>query len=158
MSYEAIKIGIISREEYKRRTLAIARGEYRPGRGEPKIWFESLQSMTQVFSNENQDLLKIILEKEPGSIKELEAVTGKKRGRLSQSLKLMERFGIVSLEKRGRGVRPMVNATDFKIEIRNRYTFLTVRMASPLKRRFKLLGDGCLKGLATVSLKKPMRP
>ena len=39
-----MKIGVISREDYKKRTIAIARGEYKPKRGEPKIWFESVQS------------------------------------------------------------------------------------------------------------------
>ncbi len=60
MNDRILKIGIISREDYQKRTLAIARGEYRPKKDEPKIWFESLQSMAQVLSNENRELLKII--------------------------------------------------------------------------------------------------
>ena len=57
---KVIKVGIISREDYKKRTIAIAKGEYRPKPGEPKIWFESLQTLAQVLSSENQELLKII--------------------------------------------------------------------------------------------------
>ena len=56
MTKKTIKIGIISRENYKNRTIAIARGKYEPKRGEPKVWFESVQSMAQVLSNENQEL------------------------------------------------------------------------------------------------------
>jgi predicted transcriptional regulator len=44
--------------------LAIARGEYQPRSDEPKIWFESVRSMAQVLSNENQLLLKTILDRE----------------------------------------------------------------------------------------------
>ncbi|HQP27559.1 MAG TPA: hypothetical protein PLL58_06985, partial [Candidatus Syntrophosphaera sp.] len=77
MNKKVLHIGIMPYEDYKRRTLAIARGEYRPRPGEPKIWFESLQSMAQVLSNENQLLLKTILERKPESLKELEEVTGR---------------------------------------------------------------------------------
>lgn len=65
MPKKIIKVGIISQEAYKRRTIAIVRGEYAPKRGEPKIWFESLQTLAQVLSNENQDLLKIIIAQHP---------------------------------------------------------------------------------------------
>jgi basic membrane lipoprotein Med (substrate-binding protein (PBP1-ABC) superfamily) len=34
---------------------------------EPKVWFESLQSMAQILSNENQELLKTIVEQKPAS-------------------------------------------------------------------------------------------
>ena len=60
MGRNTLKIGIISREDYKKRTIAIARGEYKPGKDGPKVWFESVQSMAQVLSSENQNLLKII--------------------------------------------------------------------------------------------------
>jgi len=62
MKNNILKIGIISREDYKKRTIAIASGKYKPKTNEPKIWFESLQSMSQVLNNNNQQLLKIILE------------------------------------------------------------------------------------------------
>jgi len=41
---KVVKVGIISREDYRERTIAIAKGEYSPRKDEPKIWFESLQS------------------------------------------------------------------------------------------------------------------
>jgi len=113
---KTMKIGIISRENYKKRTIAIARGEYKPKRGEPKVWFESVQSMAQVLSSENQDLLRIINERKPKSLKELELVSGRKRSNLSRTLKTMSRYGIVDLVKQDRAVRPVVKATDFKVE------------------------------------------
>jgi len=116
MAKKTIKIGIISRKNYKKRTLAIAKGEYKPRRGEPKVWFESVQSMAQILSSENQELLRIIDEKKPKSLKELEAVSGRKRSNLSRTLKTMSRYGIVDLVKQERTVKPVVKATDFKVE------------------------------------------
>jgi predicted transcriptional regulator len=37
-----MKIGITSQDESRERTLAIARGEYKPRAGEPKYWFHSV--------------------------------------------------------------------------------------------------------------------
>ena len=106
----------MSREDYKKRTMAIARGEYSPKKGEPKVWFETLQSMAQILSSENQQLLKIIKENNPTSLKELEIATGRKRSNLSRTLHTMSRYGIIDLVKHNRTVQPIVKATDFKIE------------------------------------------
>ena len=116
MTVKKIKIGILSREAYKKRTIAIARGDYKPKRGEPKVWFESVQSVAQVLSSENQKLLKIINECKPESLKELELVSGRKRSNLSRTLKTLSRYGIVELVKQERKVKPVVKATDFNVE------------------------------------------
>jgi predicted transcriptional regulator len=116
MATTVMKVGIISKEDYRQRTIAIAKGEYVPKHGEPKVWFESLQSMAQVLSSENQELLKIIIDRKPASLKELEEMTGRKSSNLSRTLNLMASFGIVSLEKDKKNVRPIVKATSFKVE------------------------------------------
>ncbi len=116
MGKKILKIGIISREDYKKRTIAIARGEYKPRKNEPKFWFESVQSMAQVLSSENQKLLKIIKEQKPTSLKELALVSGRTRGNLSRTLNTMSRYGIVDMVKHNRAVKPIVRATDFKVE------------------------------------------
>jgi predicted transcriptional regulator len=116
MAKKVIKIGIISFENYKERTIAIARGKYTPKRGEPKVWFESVQSMAQVLSSDNQKLLRIIKEQKPSSLKDLELATGRKRSNLSRTLNTMSRYGIVDLIKENRAVKPVVKATDFKVE------------------------------------------
>jgi predicted transcriptional regulator len=116
MNQKVLHIGIISYEGYKKRSLAIARGEYQPQPDEPKIWFESLQSMAQVLSNENQLLLKTILERKPESLKELEAATGRSSSNLSRTLKTMARYGIVKMEKVRRNIKPIVEATDFTVQ------------------------------------------
>ncbi len=88
----------------------------RPSRHEPKTWFESLHSMAQILNNDNRKLLEIILEKKPGSLKELAEVSGKKESNLSRTLKTMNRYGIVELIKNKRAISPIVKATDFKVE------------------------------------------
>ena len=116
MNQKVLHIGIMSYKDYKKRSLAIARGEYRPQPDEPKIWFESLQSMAQVLSSENQLLLKTILERKPESLKELEAVTGRSSSNLSRTLNTMARYGIVKMEKVRRNIKPVVEATDFTVQ------------------------------------------
>jgi len=116
MKTRTITVGIMSKEAYKKRTMAIARGEYTPKKNEPKVWFESLKSMAQILSNENRALLRIILEKKPASLRELEEITGRKKSNLSRTLKTLERYGIVALHKEKNRVVPEVKATDFRVE------------------------------------------
>ena len=116
MAEKTLRVGIISREQYKARTIAIARGQYKPKRGEPKIWFESLQSMAQVLSAENQELLRVILEIKPATILDLEKATGRRSSNLSRTLKTLARYGIVELSRAERSVKPIVKATEFHVK------------------------------------------
>jgi len=116
MRTKTVYVGIMSREAYKRRTLAIARGKYKPKKNEPKIWFESLKSMAQILSNENRVLLRLILEKKPASLAELEMISGRKKSNLSRTLKTLERYGIVVLHREKNRMVPEVKATEFKVE------------------------------------------
>jgi len=116
MGKKILKIGIISRDDYKKRTIAIARGKYKPRKDEPKVWFESVQSMAQVLSSENQKLLRIIKEQKPASLKELALVSGRNSSNLSRTLNTMSRYGIVDLVKQERAVKLVVKITDFRVE------------------------------------------
>ena len=111
-----MKIGIKSREQCKEYTLAIARGEIKPKADEPKIWFDSLESMAQVLSEKNRELLKTIQKQKPQSLTELADVTGRKIGNLSRTLKNMEQYGIVELQKESKSIKPMVRFTSFRAE------------------------------------------
>jgi len=116
MISKTIKVGIMSKEQYKVRTIAIAKDEYTPKKNEPKIWFESIKSLAQILSNENQQLLKTILDHEPKSLKELEELTGRAKSNLSRTLKTLERYGIVELKKENRNLQVEVKATHFQVE------------------------------------------
>jgi predicted transcriptional regulator len=123
MAMRVMKIGIISREDYIKRTLAIAKGAYKPRRNEPKIWFESTKSMSQVLSAENQELLRVIITNKPRSITELEGITNRKKSNLSRTLKTLEKYGIVELKKIKGKITPKVKATDFSVEFGLHYSF-----------------------------------
>ena len=92
-------VGIADYDEMKARSLAIAKGEYSPKRGEPKVWFTSLESFAKVLSRRNVELLQIIAEHQPVGYKELESLSGRKIPSLSRTLRTMERYGLVRLEK-----------------------------------------------------------
>jgi predicted transcriptional regulator len=117
-----MKVGIISKEDYRKRTLAIAKGDYKPRKREPKVWFESVKSMSQVLSNENQELLRVIISHKPHSITELEKITNRKKSNLSRTLKTLEKYGIVELKKMAGKITPKVKATDFKVEFGLHYS------------------------------------
>lgn len=114
---KSMKIGIMPMEQYKKRTIAIAKGEYIPKKDDPKIWFPSVESALQVLSSKNQELLKVIKEKKPQSLGDLESLTGRKRPNLSRTLKTMEAFGLVKITKEKQRVIPEVVADSFNIDI-----------------------------------------
>lgn len=116
MTTHVAKVGILSREEYAKRTRAIARGDYKPAKGEPRIWFDSLRSMAEALSSENQELLRLIVERKPRSLAELEAMSGRRKSNLSRTLKMLEGYGIISLERDEHRLVPTVNAMDFRAE------------------------------------------
>lgn len=122
MMTKVMKVGIISREDYVKRTIAIAKGKYKPRKEEPSIWFESLNSMSQVLSSDNQNLLKVIIEHKPRSLAELEKISNRKKSNLSRTLKTLEKYGIVELPKKEGKLVPKVLATDFKVEFGLHYS------------------------------------
>ena len=124
MAVKVMKIGIISRENYAKRTVAVAKGQYKPRSDEPKIWFETLKSMSQILSNENQNLLKLIIDHKPRSLTELEKISHRKKSNLSRTLRTLERYGIVELPMSKGRLVPKVIATDFKVEFGLNYSQL----------------------------------
>lgn len=116
MATHQVKVGIISREDYVKRSLAIASGKYKPQKSEPKLWFTSLRSMAEVLSDENQALLRQIIESKPESLAELVEVSGRNKSNLSRTLKMLQGFGIVEMSRVNNRVVPHVKATDFKLE------------------------------------------
>ena len=104
-----LKVGIATYEEMKARTMAVARGRRRASPGEPKVWFTSTESFAKVLSAGNRELLRVIAERTPGSLDELARITGKAKSNLSRTLRTMEGYGLVQLERGERGrIRPTV--------------------------------------------------
>lgn len=115
-------VGIANYSEMKKRSLAIAKGEYTPGRGEPKAWFTSVESFAKVLSQKNVELLQMIAEHQPVGYKELGALSGRKIPSLSRTLRTMERHGLVRLEQ-GPDRKIIPHALYSEIELK--YTILT---------------------------------
>ena len=115
---KALKVGIASREAYIKRTMAIARGEYVPAKDEPKVWFESLGTLSQVLSEQNRDLLKLILQTHPQSLSELAERSGRAASNLSRTLRKMEQYGLVQFEQGPNRQRvPRVNYSGVELEV-----------------------------------------
>jgi len=117
MEKHIMKIGILSKDDYRKRAIAIARGEYKPKKNEPTVWFESMESLGQVLSGQNQRLLRIIRDSAPLSLTELEKTSGRKKSNLSRTLKTLSNYGIVGLVRDKGTVRPVVKATGFTVEL-----------------------------------------
>ena len=100
---KTLRVGIASYDEMKKRTMAIARGEHKPGRNEPSIWFPSTESFAKVMSDKNRALLNTINQAKPKSLAELEQLTGRRKSNLSRTLKTLERYGLVRLTRGERG-------------------------------------------------------
>ena len=98
-----LRVGIATYEQMKARTIAIARGEYKPASGEPKVWFRSAESFARVLSDRNRALLGVIAQSPPESLTRLAELTGRKKSNLSRTLKTMERYGFVRLSRGSRG-------------------------------------------------------
>ena len=130
MAKKVMKVGIMPYRDMKARTIAIARGRYKPSPGEPKVWFTSLRSLASVLSEENQALLQAIREHNPESIAEPEEITGRAASNLTRTLHTLERYGFVALETttraRKRGgrapLKPVVLADglDFQLSFERR--------------------------------------
>ncbi len=100
---KTLRVGIATYDEMKARTLAIARGEYRPRADEPQVWFTSAESFAKVLSDRNRDLLRVIAQSAPASLAELAELTGRQKSNLSRTLRTMQRYGFVRLERGKRG-------------------------------------------------------
>jgi predicted transcriptional regulator len=111
----ALKIGILPQDKIRARVLAIARGDFNPRSGDPKIWFTSMKSLAEVLSDDNRALLNIIRDTSPKSVSSLAAATGRTPGNLSRTLKTMSNYGIVEMRREKKLVRPIVKATEFQI-------------------------------------------
>jgi predicted transcriptional regulator len=115
---EKTRVGIATHHELRERALQIARGERRRWPNEPKIWFTSLESLAKVLSEPNRKLLRIIDERRPSSLAELEALTGRKASNLSRTLKTMSQYGLVKLVHGKRGsIAPEVLVREMQMDL-----------------------------------------
>lgn len=113
---KTLQIGIMSREKFQGHVTEIAAGRYIPKKNDPKIWFSSIKSLSEVLNENNMKLLKIIDEQKPESIKELATICKRQPGNLSRTLNTMARYGIIEMKKIGKTSKPIAKALAFNIQ------------------------------------------
>ena len=115
---KTLKVGIASLADYKARTLAIARGERKPSKDDPKVWFQSMESFAKVLSDRNRALLATIAATHPRSVNELAERTGRAPSNLSRTLRTMERYGLIEFELgEGRARIPRVPYSEITLDV-----------------------------------------
>lgn len=113
-----LRVGVAPYEAIKERTLAIARGEYKPLPSEPKVWFSSMESLAQVLSTPNKLLLELIARAKPQSMTELAQLSGRQKSNLSRTLKTMEHYGLVRLTRQKSGeICPQVTFNHLRVDL-----------------------------------------
>lgn len=103
VAMRTLRVGLAGYDDMKARTMAIAKGERKLRKGEPTVWFVSLESFAKVLSARNQDLLNLIAREKPASLTELESLSGRAKSNLSRTLNTMARYGLVELSEGSRG-------------------------------------------------------
>ncbi|MBD1577570.1 helix-turn-helix domain-containing protein [Vibrio sp. S11_S32] len=110
------KIGIMSEKLIRMRLLAIAQGKYKPQSNEPKVWYTSINAISQLLCPENIALLRMIDSERPDSLTQLSELTGRAKSNLSNTLKALSEKGFVRLEQgHGKSIKPVALFTDFEI-------------------------------------------
>lgn len=111
-----VRIGIMSEELIRIRLLAIAQGKYQPKKNEPKMWFTSINAISQLLRPENLELLRLIQSQKPESLTQLAELTGRAKSNLSNTLKNLSDKGFVRLEPScSNSLKPVAIYTDFEI-------------------------------------------
>lgn len=112
------RIGIMSEQLIRVRAIAIAQGKYKPAKDEPKIWYTSLNGISQILNPDNIALLRLIERERPDSVSALAELSGRNKSNLSNTLKGLSDKGFVRLEKGPvRSLKPVALFTDFEIVI-----------------------------------------
>jgi predicted transcriptional regulator len=120
-------------KEFKDLTLAVVRGERAIDPSEPKVWcerieggdttdegvqFASLEAGAKLLSAKNRVLLRMIAERQPKSVSELAAMSGRAEQNVLRTLNKLAAAGIVRLDKgEGRARRPILAARKVHFEI-----------------------------------------
>ncbi|MDL0126547.1 hypothetical protein [Halobacterium salinarum] len=75
---------------------------------EPTLSIENLETFGRVFRSTNLELLKAIVEHEPGSIRELARLVDRNPPEVLENVNELADYGLIELEEDGRAKRPVV--------------------------------------------------
>ena len=119
MKNRTLKVGIAPRQAIFQYVRDVVAGRRRRSADDPDIWFSSVESFAKVLSDKNRSLLALIAEKHPDSIDALAEASGRAKSNLSRTLRTMENYGLVKLEKgKGRKLRPVVTFSQVELRLK----------------------------------------
>ena len=84
-----------------------------------EIWFDSLKSLANVLSKENQQLLKLIAEQQPQSVTELATLSGRAVSNVSRTLKTLAKYNLIEMRTTKTMLRPIVIHQKFIVVVNN---------------------------------------
>ncbi len=118
---EKTKEKVIVITDLKGSLKEFARAYERASRGEEverdTIGVSSLKELQTLLSPKRLELLKVIKEHKPRSIKELAQMVKRDVRNVHRDLVILEAVGLVELEKRGKEVRPVMDYEEIVIRI-----------------------------------------
>ncbi|MGE5034953.1 MULTISPECIES: HVO_A0114 family putative DNA-binding protein [Yersinia] len=79
------------------------------------IWFDSLKSVANVLSKENQHLLTVITEQQPQSLTEIASLSGRALSNVCRTLKTMEKHNLVRMIPNGNAVQVKILADNWLV-------------------------------------------
>ena len=114
-----LHVRIESTDEYRDRVHAdleaFERGDLEADRHELSLPDE--QSLSRLFSPTNLELIRVIAEHEPESMRETATLVDRDIKDVHRNLRELERLGLIEFERDGRAKRPVVWYDEIDIEI-----------------------------------------
>jgi len=90
----------------------------RPETDSPRqLSFETTDQLAQVFTPRAIDLLQVIAQDEPASIREAARLVDRDIKQVSANLERLEEYGVVEFEDEGRAKRPVVEYDEIDIQL-----------------------------------------
>ena len=84
---------------------------------EPQFSFTSFEAFRKAMTPQRFALLKVIREKQPESIKELAAITGRDMKNISEDIKVLLEMDLIEMEKHGKNKAPRLHYEGFRLEV-----------------------------------------
>ena len=82
-----------------------------------RLSFETTDQLARVFTPRAIDLLQVIAQDEPASIREAARLVDRDIKQVSENLERLEEYGIVEFEQEGRAMRPVVEYDEIDIQL-----------------------------------------
>lgn len=120
---QTLTVRIESTDQFHENVLAdleaIERGDD-PESDEFVVSLPDEAALSRVFSDTNMELLRVIAEEEPESMRELARLVERDIKDVSRNLHELDRLGVVRLEDAGRSKRPVVWYDEIEVRVRLR--------------------------------------